>query len=117
MMPIGKMTPGMIDLLTTEVTDSISAPGERRGRQEEALILADQHAGDVRADQADEADRADEGHRNGGQQADDQHRLQPQAADVDAEARAPCPRRAAAPSAPRRGAQKSGSISDKHHRW
>ena len=66
--PIGKMMPGMMDLLTTEVDRQHQRPGDRRGRQKETLIFADQHSGDVRPDQTDEADGADESHRNGGEQ-------------------------------------------------
>ena len=57
-------------LATTEVADRSSAPQINRRRQEEALILTDQHARNMRPDKTDEADRADEGNRDGGKKAD-----------------------------------------------
>ena len=53
----------------------------------EALVFAQDHAGDVGADEPDKADGADEADRNGGEQRDDQHGLEPDVADIDAEAR------------------------------
>ena len=55
------------------------------GGHEVALILAHQHARDVRADEADEADDAGEGHGGGRDERDHDEHDDPQAGGVDAE--------------------------------
>ena len=50
------------------------------------MVFANQHPRDVRADQPDKADGADEGHGKRSEQADHDQRLETQAAHVDTEA-------------------------------
>lgn len=81
MIPMGRTAPGRIAFDRTDVADRISAPDRIGFGQEEALVLAQQKACDMRADDPDEADRADEGYRHRGEGRDEDQCFQPQAAD------------------------------------
>ena len=83
--PIGRTIPGTIVLLRHEARDITQRARQRAARQKKSMVLSDQQAGDMRANQADEGNRPDESDGRAGENADPQEREEAQPHNVDAE--------------------------------